>query len=188
MTPNTYSTSAMRLDSYSDRSILSSTHLSTALPPRPAPLLTTQIAAQVEVRVLSQLLWFWADQPEAGVVLSRDKTFQLSTGRICSPIAAWIERDRWQQVTPAQQLTDVPVCPNFVVEVRGVGDRFHPLNQTMEAYLQEAGMQLGWLIDCEHRSLYIYCPKAPVLCLTQPELVSTAPILPGFVLDWRSLW
>jgi Uma2 family endonuclease len=183
----------MRLDSYSDdlrsvadhRTILSSTWRSAAIPtiapPRP-------VESQVEVRLLSQLLWFWAEQPDAGFVLSRDKSFQLSTGQICAPIAAWIDRDRWQQLPPEQQMAETPICPNFVVELRRVGDSFHQLNQTMEAYLGEVGMQLGWLIDCEHQSLYIYRPNLPVLCLTHPELVTTAPILPGFVLDWRSLW
>jgi Uma2 family endonuclease len=211
----------MRLDSYSDSSILSST-IQWALPERKArsmasismPTLADMpiqapiereppIENQVEVRLLSHLMWFWAEQPDTGLVLSRETAFHLLTGQLCAPIAAWVSGDRLNSQSNLQSqqsansscvsadspvYPNFPICPNFVVEIRGSGDRFNTLDQQMQTYLQNPGMQLGWLIDCENRSLYIYRPNKPVLCLSHPELVSTAPILPGFVLDWRSLW
>jgi Uma2 family endonuclease len=175
----------MRLHSLSDSSLI--WPILTLAPANP------QLSAQIEIRLLSQLLWSWSERPDAGYVFGGNTTFQLTTGQNCQPIAAWVSHDRWQrrQVDPDN---DQPlICPDFVVELRRRSDRFQAMNLKMESYLREPGIQLGWLIDCEQRSLCIYRPEQPVLCLSEPELVSTAPViseavLPGFVVDWRSLF
>jgi Uma2 family endonuclease len=175
----------MRLNSFSDSSILCPV-------PDAAPI-NFHLPAQIEIRLLSQLLWSWAERPDAGYVFGGNTSFKLTTGEPCQPIAAWVSRDRWQQrqVDPNQE--QPLICPDFVVELRRRSDQFQAMDCKMTAYLREPGVQLGWLIDCEQRSLCIYRPEQPVLCLSEPELVSTAPVipealLPGFVVDWRSLF
>jgi Uma2 family endonuclease len=58
----------------------------------------------------------------------------------------------------------------------------------MAEYMQEPGVQLGWLIDRKHRQVYIYRPQMPVECLENPANVSGEPVLPGFVLDMTKIW
>jgi Uma2 family endonuclease len=58
----------------------------------------------------------------------------------------------------------------------------------MVEYLQEPGIQLGWLIDRKHRQVYIYRPKMEVECLDNPATVSGEPVLPGFALNMSKIW
>lgn len=57
----------------------------------------------------------------------------------------------------------------------------------MQEYLDN-GAQLGWLIDPYERTVYSYRPGQPVERLENPETLSGEPLLPGFVLEVRTLW
>lgn len=58
----------------------------------------------------------------------------------------------------------------------------------MEEYMQEPGIQLGWLIDRKNRTVYIYRPGQPEECLENPDNISGDRILPGFVLNTSKVW
>ena len=58
----------------------------------------------------------------------------------------------------------------------------------MEEYMEEPGIQLGWLIDRKNRKVYIYRPGMETECLENPARVSGETVLPGFVLDLSKVW
>lgn len=133
-------------------------------------------------------LWVWSEQDGTGISFSPSTGFKLSTGAQRSPDASWIKLERWNTLTPQQQQKFAPICPDFVVELRSASDNLKPLQEKMVEYMQEPGIQLGWLIDRKYRKVYIYRPGLEVECLDNPETVSGDFALPGFVLDMSKIW
>lgn len=140
-----------------------------------------------ENNILGQL-WVWSEQDGTGITFSSSTGFKLSTGAERSPDASWIKLDRWNTLSPQQQQRFAPICPDFVVELRSSSDNLKPLQEKMVEYMQEPGIQLGWLIDRKHQKVYIYHPGLEVECLDNPATVSGEGVLPGFVLNMSKIW
>ena len=140
-----------------------------------------------ENNILGQL-WVWSEQDGTGITFSSSTGFKLSTGAERSPDACWIKLDRWNTLSPQQQQRFAPICPDFVVELRSSSDNLKPLQEKMVEYMQEPGIQLGWLIDRKHQKVYIYHPGLEVECLDNPATVSGEGVLPGFVLNMSKIW
>jgi len=50
------------------------------------------------------------------------------------------------------------------------------------------GTRLGWLIDPEHRRVYVYQPGAATECLDSLLHLAGEPLLKGFTLDLLPIW
>lgn len=132
-------------------------------------------------------LGIWAEQDGTGICFDSNSGFKLSMGDK-SPDASWMKLERWNALSEEQQEKFVPICPDFVLELRSASDNLKPLQEKMEEYMREPGCQLGWLIDRKHRQVYIYRPGLPTECLENPDTVSAEPVLPGFVLNMSKVW
>ena len=124
----------------------------------------------------------WNRQTKLGVVFDSSTAFQLPNSANRSPDAAWISQERWNALTPEQQETFPPLCPNFVIELRSKSDNMKPLRQKMQEYLEQ-GVRLGWLIDSKNKLIEIYRHNQAVEVLHSPTRLSGEGVLPGFVLD-----
>ncbi|MEG5174025.1 Uma2 family endonuclease [Microcoleus sp. B3-D7] len=133
-------------------------------------------------------LWVWAEQNGTGLAFTSSTGFTLSTCAEKSPDAAWIKLERWNALSPEQKQKFAPICPDFVVELRSASDNLKPLQEKMQEYMREPGVQLGWLIDRKNRRVYIYRPGLPEECLENPATVSGDPVLPGFILNMSKIW
>jgi Uma2 family endonuclease len=89
---------------------------------------------------------------------------------------------RWNALTADQREKFLPLCPDFVVELRSASDSLKELQDKMLEYL-ENGVQLGWLIDRQNLRVEIYRPGQDVEIIESPETLSGENVLPGFVLD-----
>ena len=132
-------------------------------------------------------LYIWAGQDGTGICFDSSTGFKLSMGDK-SPDASWIKLERWNALSPEQQDKFAPIGPDFVVELRSASDNLKPLQEKMQEYMREPGVQLGWLIDCKNPRVYIYRPGLPEECLENPATVSGDPVLPGFVLNMSKIW
>ena len=81
-----------------------------------------------------------------GEVFDSSTAFRLPNGSNRSPDVAWVSRKRWQSLTPEQQDGFLPLCPDFVVELRSKTDSLKSLQNKIQEYLKN-GLLLGWLID-----------------------------------------
>ncbi|MBD2611620.1 Uma2 family endonuclease [Nostoc punctiforme FACHB-252] len=140
-----------------------------------------------EINISGQL-WVWSEQDGTGITFSSSTGFKLSTGAERSPDASWIKLERWNSLSPEQQQKFAPICPDFVVELKSPSDNLQSLKEKMEEYMNEPGIQLGWLIDRKQRKVYIYRPGLSEECLDNPASVSGDPILPGFILNMSKVW
>ena len=95
--------------------------------------------------------------------------FSLPDGAILSPDASWVNAAAWTGLTPEQRQKFPPLCPDFVIEVKSPSDRIPTLQAKMEQWLRN-GVRLGFLLDTETETAYLYAPGQPpqtVLVLTQ---------------------
>jgi Uma2 family endonuclease len=90
-------------------------------------------------------------------------------------------------LTKAQREEFIPLCPDFVVELRSRKDRLGTLQAKMEEYIQN-GAELGWLIDPRSKRVYVYRSGRPVECLENPSTLSGEPVLPGFLFNVSEIW
>ncbi|MDB9513016.1 Uma2 family endonuclease [Kamptonema animale CS-326] len=132
-------------------------------------------------------LYNWTEQDGTGICFDSSTGFKLSVGDK-SPDASWMKLERWNALSEEQQDKFVPLCPDFVVELRSASDNLKPLQEKMAEYMREPGVKLGWLIDRKNRRVYIYRPGLPEECLENPATISGDPILPGFVLNMSKIW
>ncbi|MEG4272338.1 MULTISPECIES: Uma2 family endonuclease [unclassified Microcoleus] len=138
--------------------------------------------------ILSGELGIWTKGDGTGIAFASCTGFTLSIGSVRSPDASWIKLERWNTLSKAQQEKFAPICPDFVVELRPDFEDLEPLQEKMQEYMREPGVQLGWLIDRKNRRVYIYRPGLAEECLENPATVSGDPVLPGFVLHMSKIW
>ncbi len=132
-------------------------------------------------------LWLWNRQTKLGKTFNSSTGFHLPNGANRSPDAAWVSQDRWDTLTREQQDEFVPLCPDFIVELRSKSDNMEPLRAKMKEYI-ENGTRLGWLIDRKNKKVEIYRPDRDVEVLNHPTTLSGEDILPGFMLDLTEIW
>ncbi|HBB31811.1 MAG TPA: hypothetical protein DDZ80_27160 [Cyanobacteria bacterium UBA8803] len=130
--------------------------------------------------------WFETHE-DLGEAFDSSTGFRLPNGADRSPDASWIRRERWEALTPQQRKGFVPLCPDFVVELRSESDSLSKLQAKMREYIDN-GARLGWLIDPQHRRVEIYRPGTEVEVLENPTELSGEDVLPGFVLNLRRVW
>lgn len=87
-------------------------------------------------------LGIWNRQTQLGYTFDSSTCFKLSNGAERSPDAAWIERSRWEMLSPEDQEKFPPIAPDFVIELRSVSDRLATLQAKMEEY-RANGVRVG---------------------------------------------
>jgi Uma2 family endonuclease len=132
-------------------------------------------------------LGIWTEQNGTGIFFDSSTGFKLPNGADKSPDAAWIALEKWNGLTPEERQGFVPLCPDFVIELRSKSDNLKVLQEKMQEYL-ENGTQLGWLINRQDRQVEIYRQGQAVEVLENPNSLSGEDILPSFVLDLGPIW
>jgi Uma2 family endonuclease len=136
---------------------------------------------------ISQQVGNWADEDESGEVFDSSAGFTLPNGATRSPDTAWIRSERWNALSPEQQASFAPICPDFVIELRSSSDTLLGLQEKMQEYIEQ-GVRLGLLIDRKNRKVHIYRPSCNPEVLANPQTVSCDPELPGFALKMARIW
>ena len=104
------------------------------------------------------------------------------TGGVLVPDAAWISPERLAEYPPVPG-DPIPICPDFVIEIRSGTDNLAPLHAKMRLYMQN-GALLGWLIDARNRRVFIYRAGQPEPEASEnPVILSGEAVLPGFTFE-----
>lgn len=139
------------------------------------------------VSVAAQL-HHWARRDGRGKSSGTSTEFILPTGAALSPDAAWVSKDRLSRLSRDQRRKFPPVCPEFVVEVMSPSDRLRAAQEKMPEWMR-AGVELGWLIDGDRQTVYIYragkqeAEKRAGIT----KLAGEGPVT-GFELDLSDVW
>ncbi|MCW5312589.1 Uma2 family endonuclease [Nostoc sp. KVJ3] len=127
-------------------------------------------------------LGIWNRQTGLGYTFSSSTIFKLPNGGDRSPDAAWIQRERWEALTPEQRRKFPPIAPDFVIELRSATDDLEMLRSKMQEYM-DAGVQLAWLINPQQQQVEIYRQKQDAEVRNLPTQLSGEDVLPGFSLS-----
>ncbi len=131
---------------------------------------------------INQQLCNWADADATGITFDSSTGFKLPNGANRAPDASWIPLSKWNDLTSEQKKKFLPLCPDFVIELRSPIDTLNLLQEKMIEYL-ENGTRLGWLINTQNRQVEIYRQGKEIEILDSPKSLSGENILPGFILN-----
>ena len=129
----------------------------------------------------------WAEKDGTGRVFGSSAGFVLPNGAMRSPDVAWVSNERLTGVEKKHWKKFLPVCPDFVLELRSPTDRLRTLKEKMEEYIAN-GARLGWLIDPEAKEIHVYRPETSPEVLKDPRTMNGEVVLPKFSLDVRRVW
>lgn len=118
----------------------------------------------------------WALRNRQGIAFGSSVSFLLPNGAALSPDAAWVSNERLSKLSKEQRRKFLPVCPEFVIEVMSPSDRLPAAKRKMTEWM-ENGALLGWLIDADHGTAYVYRSGQK-----QPEVLTRVPRLRARVL------
>ncbi len=127
-------------------------------------------------------LYGWNRETKLGKTFDSSTGFKLPNGADRSPDASWVAIDRWDALTLDQQTRFVPLCPDFVMELRSPSDSLTDLQAKMQEYIDN-GARLGWLLDPQRQVVEIYRPGQAIEVQHAPGSLFGEDVLPGFVLD-----
>ena len=124
-------------------------------------------------------LGIWNRQTDLGKVFSSSTIFKLPGGGDRSPDVAWIERSRWEALTPEERAKFPPIAPDFVMELRSRTDSLQTLRDKMQEYM-DSGVRLGWLFNPQDQQVEVYRPNQANVIYSLPETLTCEDVLPGF--------
>jgi Uma2 family endonuclease len=129
----------------------------------------------------------WARRDGTGRAFGSSTGFVLPNKATRAPDVAWVANERLAKLTDEDWNKFLPLCPDFVLELRSPTDRLRDLQVKMQEYIDN-GARLGWLLNPQKKLVHIYRPGLAPEIQDDPQSVSGDPILPGFTLDIRQIW
>jgi len=136
---------------------------------------------------LTYLFQDWARRDGTGQVFDSSGGFKLPNGAMRSPDVSWVHGERLDVISDEEWEKFLPLCPDFVLELRSPSDSLRAVQKKMEEYIRN-GSRLGWLLDPAPKQVHLYRPRARPPVLENPESDSGEPVLKRFVLDVRQGW
>jgi len=91
------------------------------------------------------------------------------------------------KLTKDQKRKFPPLCPDFVVELTSPTDRLKQVKLKMREWMDN-GVQLGWLIDADRKTAYIYRRGQKAEDLDHPKRLNGEGPVDGFSLDLTEIW
>lgn len=129
----------------------------------------------------------WATQDGSGEAFDSSVQYFLPDGSGLSPDASWVSNASWCSQPEEHQRGFFRLCPEFVVEVLSPSDRLKKQQDKMERWIAN-GVQLGWLIDGDAETVYIYRPGVAAEVRTGITTIDGEGPIAGFTLDLTRVW
>lgn len=139
------------------------------------------------IKIAYFLVKWVEEQGGSGIPFDSSTGFRLPNGADRSPDASWVSSERWEALTLEMRKGFIPLCPDFVIELRSQTDSLSKLRAKMQE-CRDNGARLGWLIDPKGKQVEVYRAGQPKETLEDPKVLSGEPVLPGFSLDLNRVW
>jgi Uma2 family endonuclease len=136
---------------------------------------------------LNARLAIWSERDGRGDTFDSSTVFLLPNGAARSPDASWVLKTRLDRLTKEEKKGFMPLCPDFVVELTSPSDRLRMVKAKMREWM-ENGAALGWLIDPDSRTIYVYRGRQDPEELVGVDSVSGEGPVEGFRLDLADIW
>ncbi len=132
---------------------------------------------------IATTLEIWSTKTSLGIAFDSSAGFELQDGSMRSPDAAWIKKEKWDNLSPKEKSVFLPFAPDFLVEVMSPSDKLSAAQAKMNKWIQN-GTQLAWLIDSIRQITFIYRNDGTVDKVAGFDTkLSGEDVLPGFEFD-----
>ena len=115
-------------------------------------------------------LRIWARADGSGRVNGANAGWNLPDGSTRVPDASWTSNEQLGRFTAEEREHFLPICPEFIAEMRSRSDSIATLQEKMELWIAN-GAQLGWLIDPYSATAHIYRPGQQPETLQKPDVM-----------------
>ena len=123
-----------------------------------------------------------------GETFGPDGLVHLPDNAMKAPDCSWLSPARTEEKSGGYDGELIPVCPDFVVEVRNVSDSVGRQQEKMEQWMAY-GARLGWLVDAYSEKVWVYrAGRDEPEELEKPDQLSGEDVLPGLVVDMEQIW
>ncbi|MDP5169777.1 MAG: Uma2 family endonuclease [Bacteroidia bacterium] len=149
---------------------------------------THSLTGRINTEILRQLANWNVDQ-QLGLVFGSSTGFYLSgkPDTMRAPDASFLLQKRYDALPADEQHGFLPLCPDFVVELKSQSDSLSDLQLKMERYLGY-GASIGWLIDPASETVHVYRAEEELLIVSGfDQSLEAGPLMPGFALDLSRL-
>ena len=125
----------------------------------------------------------WNRKEKKGKVSDSSGGFSLPDSSVLSPDASWTSNEKISGVTKKQTKQFLPLCPEFIIELKSKSDSLRYLKNKMLKWI-ENGCELAWLIMPEKEEAHIYRADGSIEIVKGfDKKLSGKNVLPGFELD-----
>jgi Uma2 family endonuclease len=129
----------------------------------------------------------WAIRDKRGKPFGSSVQFMLPDGSGLSPDAAWVSKERLSALSKCELRQFLRVVPEFVIEILSPSDRLPDAQKKMRLWAAN-GVELGWLIDGDNRSVYVFRGTAEPRVVKDVESIAGEGPVDGFVLPLGDIW
>jgi Uma2 family endonuclease len=123
----------------------------------------------------------WNRQAKWGYFFDSSTAFRLPDTSVMSPDVAGVGRERWESLAPRQRRQFVPLCLEFVLELKLPSDRLTDNKSKMDDWMNNGG-SLGWINDPDTQTDYIYRARQDMEEIHGLTSLSGESVLPNFTL------
>ncbi|MGI0479575.1 Uma2 family endonuclease [Geminocystis sp. CENA526] len=129
----------------------------------------------------------WNRQKKLGYIFDSSTCFKLPKGSNRSPDVAYIQKERWDNLTEEERIKFPPIAPDFVLELMSKTDSLKDTQDKMAEYIDN-GVKLGWLINPDKKEVEIYRQGKEKEVVNNQKVLSGEDILPDFILDLTEIF
>lgn len=129
----------------------------------------------------------WAMSNGRGRACGSSVQFLLPDGSARSPDAAWVSKERLGSLSKRELQRFPHLVPEFVIEVLSPSDRLAAAKRKMRLWAPN-GVELGWLIDGDKRSVHVYRGTAEPRVVNDADSIAGEGPVEGFVLPLVGIW
>lgn len=139
----------------------------------------THLLTSANLSELNGEFGVWNRKNKAGKVFDSNGGFFLRDQSMKAPDVAWIQKKRWDVLTPTQKRSFPYLAPDFVLELESDSDNINELKQKMEKWIAN-GVRLGWLVSPRELQTYVYRPSEAVEMKGFSEILNGETVLISF--------
>ncbi|MFD0998999.1 Uma2 family endonuclease [Ohtaekwangia kribbensis] len=132
-------------------------------------------------------LGIWNKQKKSGYAFDSSAGFTLPNSAIRAADAAFIKKERWNQIPTSERQKFTHICPDFVIEIISPSDSPFSVESKMKEWIDN-GCQLAWMVNPKKRTTTIYRSNGDVIIKPFKELLDGEDILPGFSINMATIF
>ena len=132
-------------------------------------------------------LELWNRKHNLGITFDSNLGVNLRNGAMRSPDVAWMPKQKWEPLSQKQKDGFLPLCPDFVIELKSPSDQLKQLQEKMKEWTGN-GCRLAWLINPEDENVFIYRKDGSKDTVSGfDNELDGEDVLPGFKLQLSAL-